>query len=129
MDEMCCNTLYEIRHSKYVGICLVFSPKQHLVKVMLFNNILIGPACPGDKKDVQKCDKINTFMASCLLLNKDQLYNLTRFRMGAWKVKVSSTHLHHINTDINRNQRHCPLSLLENTKLLVLKMRKMRPVW
>ena len=32
-----------------------------------------------------------------------QFYNLTRFRMGSWKFKVNSNHLHHIN----RNQRYC----------------------
>ena len=28
-------------------------------------------------------------------LSGAQFYNLTTFRMGAWKIKVNSTHLHH----------------------------------
>ena len=32
-----------------------------------------------------------------------QFYNLTSFKTGAWKIKVNSIHLHHIN----RNQRYC----------------------
>ena len=36
-------------------------------------------------------------------MNRAHFYNLTRFRTGAWKIKVNSIHLHHIN----RNQRYC----------------------
>ena len=36
-------------------------------------------------------------------MNKAHFYNLTRFRTGAWKIKVNSFHLHHIN----RKQRYC----------------------
>ena len=39
----CGNTLYETRHSNYVGICHKTAPS----KGILFANILIGPAHPG----------------------------------------------------------------------------------
>ena len=33
-------------------------------------------------------------------LSKDHLYNLSRFRLGAWKVNVNNVNLKHINRSI-----------------------------
>ena len=53
----CVNTLYEARYSNYVGICPKTAPSNNnnnnrrlvtlAVKVILFANIIIGPAYPG----------------------------------------------------------------------------------
>ena len=67
------NTLYETRYSNYL---LAFVQKQHLVKVILFANISIGPAI---------CIKNNYNQHLHIHLSGAQFYNLTRFRMGLGK--------------------------------------------
>ena len=58
----CVNTLYETRYSNYwhLLLLLVFVQKQHLVKVILFANILIGLAYPGQFPS--KISIISTFI-------------------------------------------------------------------
>ena len=49
------------------------------------------------------CEKNKYHQHLHVFMNKAHFYNLTRFRTGAWKLKVNSIHLHHII----RNQRYC----------------------
>ena len=89
----CVNTLYETRYSNYVGIC----PKTAPSKGYSICTYINWTGIPGS---ICIKNKYNQHLHS--YLSGAQFYNLTRFRMGAWTIKVNSIHLH-----INRNQRYC----------------------
>ena len=90
----CGNTLYETRYSNYVGIC----PKTAPSKGYSICKYINWTGIPGS---ICIKNKYNQHLHS--YLSGAQFYNLTRFRMGAWKINVNSIDLHHINI----NQRYC----------------------
>ena len=90
----CVNTLYETRYSNFVGICPKSAPSKgySICKYINWTGIP-GSICIKNKYK----QHLHSYLSGA------QFYNLTRFRMGAWKIKANSIHLHHIN----RNQRYC----------------------
>ena len=88
------DTLYLNRFSNFVGICPKTAPSNGYAICKYIN----WTGIPGSV-----CDKNKYHQHLHVFMNRAHFYNLTRFRTGAWKIKVNSIHLHHIN----RNQRYC----------------------
>ena len=91
--KMFINTLYEERDSIYIGICPKTAPSNGYAICKYIN----WTGIPGSV-----CDKKKYNQHFHIYMNKAHFYNLTRFRMGAWNIKVNSIHHHHIS----RNQRY-----------------------
>ena len=57
-----------------------------------------------------------------MYLSKAQFYNLSRFRLGAWKLNVNDINLKHIN----RSMRFCSYCTNRNNNIITLwKMKSM----
>ena len=99
------NTLYEKRYISFVGACLKTAPSQGYT-ICKYVNWIGMQGRIGDKNNYRK--HLHMF------LSKAHFYNLSRFRLGAWKLNVNNINLKHINrsrrfcnycTDNNNNRR------------------------
>ena len=80
---------------KGILVLLALVRKQHLVKVTLYANLLIGEEFRGGL-----VIKNNYRKHLHMFLSKTQFYNLSRFRLGARKLNVNNINLKHINRSI-----------------------------
>ena len=75
----------------------IFEPCWHLYQTAPSNGYAICKYINWTGIPGSVCDKNKYHQHLHVFMKKAHFYNLTRFRMGAWKIKVNSIHLHHIN--------------------------------
>ena len=108
------NTIYEKRYISFVGICPKTAPSQGYTMCKYINWVGMHGKI-GDKNNYHK--------HLHMYLSKAQFYNLSRFRLGAWKLNVNDINLKHIN----RSMRFCSVFVVTAlTEIITLwKMKSM----
>ena len=94
---------------KGILVLLALVRKQHLVKVTLYANLLIGEEFRGGL-----VIKNNYRKHLHMFLSKTQFYNLSRFRLGAWKLNVNNINFKRINRSI----RFCNYCINRNNNIM-----------